>query len=392
MKSAVLWLLLIPALSLIWWFWADRQLRANSKPRSRFLLSAGLIVFFIGYGWVVLGRGHLITSSPPPWLMAIVLLWALIFLPFLAMPMAASWSLVTGVRKIISHCLPSENTVAIKSSSWSRRKWLGGMITLFPLMGAYGSAMVSMRQIRRFRIRDVTLTIKDLPPALDGLRIAHVTDTHVGKFTNGEVLNEIVSATNQLDADLVLFTGDLIDYSVRDLPAAVRMMQEMRGKFGVYLIEGNHDLLEDAAMFEKEVRAGGLNLLRNEVAHLDIRGTALDLLGVVWKFGVPEMTVDVAEVVSLMRPGAFPILMTHHPHAFEPAAAQGIPLTLAGHTHGGQLMLNESLGVGPVMFRYWSGLYQKAGSSLWISNGVGNWFPIRVNAPAEIVHLTLRRA
>ena len=77
---------------------------------------------------------------------------------------------------------------------------------------------------------------------------------------------------------------------------------------------------------------------------------------------------------------------------FDAAAEAAVPLTLSGHTHGGQLMLNEQLGFGPAMFRYWSGLYQRGQSKLIVSNGVGNWYPLRVNAPAEIIHLTLRRA
>jgi len=92
------------------------------------------------------------------------------------------------------------------------------------------------------------------------------------------------------------------------------------------------------------------------------------------------------------RPEAFAVLLAHHPHAFDPAAEAGIPLTLAGHTHGGQLMATPHVGFGPWMFRYWSGLYARSASRLVVSNGVGNWFPLRVNAPAEIVHLTLHRA
>jgi len=69
-----------------------------------------------------------------------------------------------------------------------------------------------------------------------------------------------------------------------------------------------------------------------------------------------------------------------------------LPLTLSGHTHGGQLMLNEALGFGPAMFRYWSGRYKRGQSQLIVSNGIGNWFPLRVNAPAELVQITLRRA
>jgi predicted MPP superfamily phosphohydrolase len=90
--------------------------------------------------------------------------------------------------------------------------------------------------------------------------------------------------------------------------------------------------------------------------------------------------------------GTFPILLTHHPHAFDVAADAGIPLTLAGHTHGGQLMLSDHIGAGSMMFKYWSGLYRRGNSALVVSNGVGNWFPLRINAPAEIVHITLRRA
>jgi predicted MPP superfamily phosphohydrolase len=69
-----------------------------------------------------------------------------------------------------------------------------------------------------------------------------------------------------------------------------------------------------------------------------------------------------------------------------------LPLVLSGHTHGGQIMLNKTIGLGPLRFRYWSGLYEKPNSKLIVSNGVGNWFPLRVNAPAEILKITLHPA
>ena len=94
------------------------------------------------------------------------------------------------------------------------------------------------------------------------------------------------------------------------------------------------------------------------------------------------------ELLTQRIADAFPILLAHHPHAFD--YAENIPLTLSGHTHGGQMMLTKEIGFGPAMFRYWSGRYEKAGRTLIVSNGVGNWFPLRVQAPAEIVHLTLR--
>ncbi|HEV8607078.1 MAG TPA: hypothetical protein VGQ99_17185, partial [Tepidisphaeraceae bacterium] len=99
---------------------------------------------------------------------------------------------------------------------------------------------------------------------------------------------------------------------------------------------------------------------------------------------------DVDEVMRARGEEGLGILLAHHPHAFDAAAARGIPLTLAGHTHGGQLMLTRHAGAGPVLFKYWSGLYRKtSGEALVVSNGVGNWFPLRVGAPAEIVKLRL---
>ena len=89
-------------------------------------------------------------------------------------------------------------------------------------------------------------------------------------------------------------------------------------------------------------------------------------------------------------PKAFPIVLAHHPHAFD--FADEFPLMLSGHTHGGQLMLAEDVGFGPWMFRYWSGEYRKPDRALVVSNGTGNWFPVRINAPAEVIHLTLKPA
>jgi hypothetical protein len=128
---------------------------------------------------------------------------------------------------------------------------------------------------------------------------------------------------------------------------------------------------------------------------LNIRGYPLQLLGLRWQSGPPRerdalISAAVGQLLEQRQPDAFPILMAHHPHAFDAAANAGVPLVLSGHTHGGQLMWNEQHGFGPAIYRYWSGLYERGASRMIVSNGVGNWFPIRTNAPAEIVHITLR--
>ncbi len=201
----------------------------------------------------------------------------------------------------------------------------------------------------------------------------------------------MVAETNALGADLIAVTGDLINYSLADLPHAVGLLQRLRAPLGVAVCEGNHDLFEDSAEFDRQLRASGLLFLRNESTLLSVGGTPLQLLGLRWTGSRDsEIAPPLDSLLRLRMPGIFSILMAHHPHAFDPAAAAGVPLVLSGHTHGGQLMLTDEIGVGPLMFRYWSGLYRKGESQLIVSNGVGNWFPLRINAPAEIALLTLR--
>ncbi len=379
----------IPLLSFLWWWWADRQLRSlGAGAKCRTALGLATLLMLGGFVWVLLGRAELVLTPIPAPLYALVLLWGLVALPLLAVPSVLGWSLWSITRRMFHRSL--EKSAA--SDDWSRRSWLGTLATALPLLATYGAAAFSLPRLSRFRIREVTVSLENLPDALDGLRIAHLTDTHVGKLSKGHVLDEIVSATNSLEADLILFTGDLIDNSIRDLPQAVAMIQRLRAKSGVFLIEGNHDLFDDPAGFEKGVRSAGITLLQNESATVSIRGVAVQLLGIQWHHSEQEMAADVDTVAAMLQLGAFPILLAHHPHAFERAAELGIPLTFAGHTHGGQMMLTSEIGAGPMLFRYWSGLYRKSASALIVGNGTGNWFPLRLNAPAEIVHLTLQKA
>lgn len=281
----------------------------------------------------------------------------------------------------------------------TRRDFVSTAICAAPALVAIGATGVSAEQWSRFRVRRMDVSIRGLPSALDGLTIAHVTDLHVGVFTRGTILDGIVAASNNLRPDLVLLTGDLINYALSDLPVALDVVRRLQSTHGTFLCEGNHDLFEDPVLFRQLTKEAGLRLLVNESAVLSVRGVALQILGLRWGAGHGDarsmssrgdlaIAGSMQELLVQRRPDAFPILVAHHPHAFD--YAENIPLTLAGHTHGGQLMVTKRIGFGPAMFRYWSGLYEKSNRALVVSNGVGNWFPLRANAPAEIIHLTLR--
>ena len=388
----------IPILTLVWWLWANRRLKAlNVSQRWRRIFGLTVLGLLAGFCWILLTRTTSITVPISPELYAVILLWGFIFLPLMALPMMtgwALWSIGSNLRKLMEKkpSISSPVEEVAPPAKMTRRQLLGSAAVAFPVLATFGATAISLPQTRRFRVTDMTVFLKDLPEVLDGMRIAHVTDTHVGKFTRGKMLADITDATNRLQADLVLITGDLIDNSLDDLPAALEMIRRMDPRSGLFMIEGNHDLFDDPAKFVRDVKGAGIPLLRNEASVAMVRGHPVQMMGIVWNHDEMQMARDVETVAKLRDPDAFPILLAHHPHAFDPAVNHGLPLTLSGHTHGGQLMVTPGLGVGPMMFRYWSGLYQNGSNSLVVSNGVGNWFPLRTRAPAEIIHLTLRRA
>jgi predicted MPP superfamily phosphohydrolase len=411
--------------NLVWWLWADSRARRLPHPRAWRAVIATFTVAqlaYLAYFLVAPVSARHAHRWMPTGLLATVYLWHLLVLPatFLTILLAGVVQLaIRGVRAMrrrvrfsgpvippsdeqitgpLKRTLPENDP---RESKMSRRTVLAGAAMAIPPLALGGLTTVAIAQLGSLRIRRFDVPIADLPRDLDGLTIAHVSDIHIGRFTRPYMLPKIIDAANNLRADLTLMTGDLIDLSLSDLPAGIDFMRKLDARHGVYLIEGNHDLIENPWEFERQAVAAGLPILLNEATTLTVRGVPIQLLGIRWGRRTVDQRVrrpadvvireSVSQVLARRRPDALPILLAHHPHAFDPAAEVGIPLTLAGHTHGGQLMLNERLGAGPVMFRYWSGLYRKASSSLIVSNGTGNWFPLRINAPAEIVHVTLRR-
>jgi predicted MPP superfamily phosphohydrolase len=401
-------------LELLWWWSADRLLRPLRRARWwRGLLAVFALTQVACMLSLVLGR-FLLGDHPddhfPRWLFAATFIWHLLVLPLTIVV----WTLInagrgvaTGVNWVARRRRPLIPAVEVGSAplGTTRRQFLGAAVAAAPPLGTAAATGFSSVQLSSFRLRPMTVTLPQLPPDLDGMTIAHVSDIHVGRFTQGRVLDRIVEATNNLRADLVLLTGDLINMSLSDLPVALDVVKRIDGRFGVFMCEGNHDLMEDRRAFERRTKSSGVPLLINETTNARVRGRDVQLLGLRWGTGVPRAgrSADrgddaIARSMETLLPGlspdaadAFPILLAHHPHAFDPAAAAGIPLTLSGHTHGGQLMFTAHVGFGPWMYRYWTGLYRKNDSALVVSNGVGNWFPLRVGAPAEIIHLTLRR-
>ncbi len=263
-----------------------------------------------------------------------------------------------------------------------------------PALATGALSVCSIQDMRGYRVRQFSLAIPNLPKRLDGMTIAHVSDTHIGKFLHPDRLPAIADSINRLNADFIAFTGDLIDLALEDLPHGINFLRKLTPRCGLAICEGNHDLMQSRGDFEDLLLSNDLPLIVGNYLTLPRasgqgKSHPVQFLGLPWNFTDASTSEAVHFLKPLENPEAFPILLAHHPHAFDAAAAEQFPLTLAGHTHGGQIMLTDQFGAGSLRFRYTSGLYRKANSILIVNNGLGNWFPLRVHAPAEIVHLTL---
>lgn len=382
--------------NLIWWFFTDQALRkAKVSWPWRGALALWLVALMVGLATWVGGRWVSIDFEWPLWWIAVIYIWHLLILPVLLVG-----GLTGKTLGLLWRTVRAVNAKPAMTLNQGRRRFLQSLVYVPPTVAGV-AAEIGLQQLHDFRVRRIEVPLVDLPKELEGFSIAHVSDVHVGRFTKGKTLQRIADVTNALKSDLVVMTGDLVNDSLSVLPAALDLVQKLDAQYGVYLCEGNHDLIEDGPAFRQRVKAAGCRLLVNQGETLLIDGYPLRVIGTRWTGGMhgesrtghdeaSYFRLVKQEISNVMEDGAFPLVLTHHPHAWLAAREAGARLTLAGHTHGGQLMLDSQRGFGPLMFRYWSGLYQHDGRALVVSNGVGNWFPLRINAPAEILHLVLR--
>ena len=384
------------SLDLVWWIVFARL---TNHGIARVLVSIFMLAMMAGLIGIIAARMYRGNWDRfiPKFAVSAIFIWHFIGLGLLSLIALALIPILLGQKIVrVARHTPNAITRSVEAPAWSRRDFLRFAGAMLPSVFTFGLTGIAMAQLNNVRVRRFVLPIPELPKELDGTIIAQVSDMHVGRFTKGEVLKKMVRMVNEMRADLVLLTGDLINDALADLDTGLELTRALEARFGLAIIEGNHDLIENPTEFERRVKASGIPFLLDESTIVSVRGVPVQLLGLSWTrvYGQGRDAAIASAVNKLLEqrePNAFPILMAHHPHAFDAAAEAGLPLTLSGHTHGGQLMLNEQLGFGPAMFRYWSGLYRRGQSQLIVSNGVGNWFPLRVNAPAEIVHLTLRR-
>jgi hypothetical protein len=265
----------------------------------------------------------------------------------------------------------------------------GVAVTMGMAIAAWGYT----RGHRRLRTTRLDVPMPGLPAAVEGLRIVHISDLHLGPTAHREALREAIERVNAIDPDVVCVSGDLIDSPTTDLSHWTPELARLRARHGVYAVLGNHDRYAGSDRVAGALRTHtGWRLLRDEVVRVDVRGASLHLIGLEDRPG-PQSARMLPRLHAQVPDGEPCVVLVHQPAAFATAAALGVPLTLAGHTHGGQVAIPGLPAVNParlLMTHLDAGTFTSGASVLHVNRGLGtSGQRVRIAVPREITIVTL---
>ena len=290
------------------------------------------------------------------------------------------------------------------SFSLARRKFLSNTATAagcVPLAACgYGFLFGRIEFEKSF----VRMKLARLPGEFNGFRVAQLSDIHIGPFMTSFDVRHVVELTNALKPDLIVLTGDYITWDPDTQEAAVDSLSSLKAPFGIYGCLGNHEMMTHTeASITRLFARRDIKILRQERAPIQVGKESLNLIGVDYEsrrsrglYVARHVRHYLEGVNQLTRPDQVNILLSHNPNTFDRAAQLGIDLSLAGHTHGGQISLDfisPDLSLARLMTPYVKGHFQKPGGQLYVNRGIGTIaVPIRFDAPPEITLFELVRA
>ena len=271
-----------------------------------------------------------------------------------------------------------------------------GAITVVVLLALGFGSWAFLVEPNRLVLHQETLVLDNWPQRLDGLRVAVISDIHAGSsFIDAAKLQQIVVTTNQLNPDLIVILGDfmvtgrVLKHQV-DPETIAAALKGLHARLGVYAVLGNHDWWFDGQRVWRALEQVGIRVLENDVSQIQCNGSAFWLWGLSDLYTRPQNIAGTFQRVPANEPL---IAMTHSPDVFPDIPAR-VALTLAAHTHGGQVNF-PVVGrlIVPSRFgqKYAAGHIQEAGKQLFVTTGIGtSIIPVRFRVPPEIVLLTLK--
>lgn len=281
--------------------------------------------------------------------------------------------------------------------------WFFALIPALGVMGWFAFGFIE--GWKRLELKHITFTSPDLPPYFDGYRLVQITDFHLGSFPPGnDFVQKVVDATNNEEPDMILFTGDLVNNQASEVEPYLDTLRQLHASDGIYSIWGNHDYCEygnnhsigalkrNRRMLYGYQESLGWHQLMNE-HHVVSHGMASIAVIGVENPGQPPFTnrSNLKKAMKGLNPDMFKILLSHDPHHWRrEVVGKKIQLTLAGHTHAGQLKIGTWTPA-RMAFKEWGGAYRIGEQMLYVSSGIGGSFPFRLGAWPELTVITLKR-
>jgi predicted MPP superfamily phosphohydrolase len=278
----------------------------------------------------------------------------------------------------------------------TRRALLRGAGTLAAAVPAALLGFGTFVERTAFRVREIDIPVPGLEPDLNGLRLVQLSDIHLSAYLSEQEFARVVDAANELRGHIVFVTGDLISVHGDPVDACLRQISRLRSDAGTLGCLGNHEIYAGTEDYTAEQGARlGIPFLRSQARQLRFGNALVNIAGVDYQ-KMSKRPHYLRGSESLIAPNAFNLLLSHNPDVFPAAAQQGWNLTLAGHTHGGQVnveILHHDFNVAYFYTPYVYGHYRSGQSSIYVTRGIGTiGMPARIGAPPEIAVIRLRKA
>ncbi|OGL39432.1 MAG: hypothetical protein A3C43_06890 [Candidatus Schekmanbacteria bacterium RIFCSPHIGHO2_02_FULL_38_11] len=261
-----------------------------------------------------------------------------------------------------------------------------GIIVAPVLCSSYGVFLAR----ENFTVKDAEIKVHGLPDSLKTMRIVQISDIHAGLFMGKKEIREWVKKVAEIKPDMLFITGDFIaspNDSISECLDAVKFLSSFMPVYGCL---GNHDYWGNEEVLTKSFKNSGARLLRNEGEGFIFNNTELNICGVEDPM---RSTPDFEKASKNLNTGKATILLSHNPNYFDKIKKYDIPLTLSGHTHGGQInIILPGINISParLITRYTRGLYTENRCNLYVNPGLGTiGFPLRLNVPPEITVIRL---
>ncbi len=353
-------------------------------PNHRYIATLTMLpVFGLMIGWMFIQRYH-------PTLVNVAWFEALALIGSIIMGIWATFIIFSIPADLIQLAVVGFQKITKSTYDEQRRSFIFNNVR-FSILAASG-AIGGMGLIQTWlgpKVKKVNIQSSSLPVELKNLRIAQISDLHVGATIRSGYVNEIVEKTNALNPDLIFITGDLADGRVVDLKHLLDPLSKLKAKHGVYYVVGNHEFYWGMDDYASLMKSYGFVPLMNENKSIQIGDATLCIVGITDPAAImtphgPSLSKAMAGVDAKN----FKILLAHRPDTIIEAEPLGIDLQFSGHTHSGQFFPFNLLV--PLAHKYYHGLNTHGRAQVYVNPGTGYWGPPnRFGVSSEITDITL---